>query len=520
MNIEEQLSEQIEKVGTAPFLFVGSGLSRRHFGLEDWEGLLRKHAIALPNPFEYYYGLADSNLPKTASNLATALYEKWWKDDAYQDSRDAFSIEVLGTASCLKYEIAKYLKSRLPEAFAPGPVSDEIDCLKKATIDGIITTNWDCSLERIFPDYKVYIGQKEILFSAAQGVAEIYKIHGCCTSPNSLVLTHQDYDSYNERNAYLAAKLLTIFVEHPVIFLGYRLADENITSILGQIVACLTSENIGKLADRLIFVEWDEKKLGDSFQSSVIQINGHAIPLSVIRTHDFRKIYNPLGKIKRRFPARYLRRMKECVYELVKTNDPKEKIGVVDFDEADQFDNLEVVYGLGVSRSIGKLGYRPINGRALLTDVLKGESGFDPALIVSDVLPNATLGGAWVPVFRYLRGAGLIGVDGKVNTDGFSPSMKKASERVYQDFEISAYKKHRGSIQQLKSVDEVVSIHGEKADFMIPFLLPQNVDAKALGQYLKSNVGKLEKRNCSYFRRLICFYDYLTYGRKRRAKKQ
>lgn len=520
MNIEQQLTEQLEKVGTAPFLFVGSGLSRRHFGLEDWESLLRRYAVGLSNPFEYYYGLADSNLPKTATNLADALYEVWWKDDAYKESRDAFSSDVKGTSSCLKYEIAKSLKGCVPEKFDSGFVTDEIECLKRATIDGIITTNWDCSLEQIFPDFKVYIGQKEILFSAAQGVAEIYKIHGCCTSPNSLVLTHHDYHSYNERNAYLAAKLLTIFVEHPVIFLGYRLADENITSILGQIVACLTSENIGKLADRLIFVEWDENKIGDSFQSSVIQINGHAIPLSVIRTHDFRKVYNPLGKIKRRFPARYLRRMKECVYELVMTNDPKGKIGVVDFDAADQFDNLEVVYGLGVSKSIGKLGYRPINGKALLADVLKAESGFDPRLIVSDVLPNATLGGAWVPVFRYLNGAGLIGANGKVNTDGFSPSMKKASERVYNNFEIAAYKRQKESIQHLRSVEKVVEIHGEKAVFLIPFLLPQNVDAKDLRQYLKSNVGKLEKRNCSNFRRLICLYDFLTFGRKQRPKKQ
>jgi hypothetical protein len=67
----------------------------------------------------------------------------------------------------------------------------------------------------LFSDFKVYIGQDQLLFSDAQGVGEIYKIHGSADDRESPILSAADYDRFGERNPYLAAKLLTIFVEHP-----------------------------------------------------------------------------------------------------------------------------------------------------------------------------------------------------------------------------------------------------------------------------------------------------------------
>jgi hypothetical protein len=131
----------------------------------------------------------------------------------------------------------------------------EIEALKNVVIEGIITTNWDTLLEQVFPDqFQKYIGQKELLFSTTQEVGEIYKIHGCCTDPDSLVLTDSDYRNFHKNNPYLAAKLLTIFIEHPVIFIGYSMSDENIQEILTSIT-CLSREHLDKLQDRLIFLQ-------------------------------------------------------------------------------------------------------------------------------------------------------------------------------------------------------------------------------------------------------------------------
>ena len=92
-------------------------------------------------------------------------------------------------------------------------------------------------------------------FQTLKKIAEIYKIHGCCSDPKSLVLTKSDYEDFHKKNPYLAAKLLSIFLEHPILFIGYSLHDENIKSILCSISAMMTNdEHKQKLAKNLIFI--------------------------------------------------------------------------------------------------------------------------------------------------------------------------------------------------------------------------------------------------------------------------
>ena len=514
MTIEESLERHLAKIGTAPFLFVGSGLSRRHINLETWGELLRRFAAALPQPFEYYHGLATRDLPKTAELIAEAFYEHWWVAPEYESSRVDFREQMHDKASSLKYEISKYM---LAQKYTPGQspkIDEEIELLKKATIDGVITTNWDKSLENIFPDFEVFIGQNQILFSVSQGIAEIYKIHGCCTVPNSLVLTASDYQNFNDRNPYLAAKLLTIFVEHPVIFLGYSLSDENITSILRQVASCLTNENIHKLKDRLIFVQRDGDNRGDSFEASVMQIGGHALPLTIIRTNDWKQVYSPLGKIKRRFSARLLRKMKEHIYEIVKSNDPQSKLAVADIDD-EKFNELEIVFGVGVTKGIGRLGYAPISRLDILKDVMTPSSTYDPELIVTEALPKVLQNTPFVPIFRYLRAANRISADGKIDCSNCHERVRRTANFQQANFyPPRAYQRELDRVQRdLKTIENVIRYFGENACMYISLLRPEQVDAEALRKFIIGNMDKLSDKkvqNQTYFPRLICFYDWVV----------
>lgn len=100
-----------------------------------------------------------------------------------------------------------------------------------------------------FSYFETYVGQEELIFANIAGIGEIYKIHGSVTDASSLVLTSKDYSDFEERSSYLIAKLLTIFLEYPIIFIGYSLNDRNIRNIFETISKCLSQEKLNLRRD-------------------------------------------------------------------------------------------------------------------------------------------------------------------------------------------------------------------------------------------------------------------------------
>jgi hypothetical protein len=348
MPLQEDLRIHLEQFHTAPFLFVGSGLSRRYLGLEDWEGLLRRFAAMTSRPYEFFRASANGEYPAIATEIARELHGVWWESPSFADSREKYKSDAKTRESGLKIEIARYLEDVSVARVPNDELTRELDSLANATIDGVITTNWDFLLEDIFPGLEVYVGQDELLFSTSHGIGEIYKIHGSGSKPNSLVVTAHDYEHFDRRNPYLAAKLLTVFAEHPVIFLGYSLNDDNVSRILQSIAQCLTSENIHQLRDRLILVRWDPDEAGYRWEDNTIVTHGFPIPVKTAVTSSFIPVFDCLSNLPRKFPARILRRLKEHVYQLVLDNDPADQLHVLDIDDDSDMSQIKVVYGVGL----------------------------------------------------------------------------------------------------------------------------------------------------------------------------
>ena len=262
MELSDIIKNAIQTTGKHPFLFVGSGISKRYLGTEKWDELLKIFCSEFSgNDFQYniyeneidlkdYYGMqpAIATLLEKDYNRAVLTNEK------YVDFRAKHREALLNQVSALKIAIAEHLSSA-----TTSNDSSELELFKKLakrSIYGIITTNYDTFLETLFPHFTTYIGQEELLFSKIDNVGEIYKIHGSVTDPRSLILTSKDYELFEKKSAYLTAKLLTIFLEYPIIFLGYSLNDRNIRNIFSTISDCLSQQKLDKLKNQLIFVEF------------------------------------------------------------------------------------------------------------------------------------------------------------------------------------------------------------------------------------------------------------------------
>ncbi len=167
-----------------PFLFVGSGMSIRYARSDNWIALLRRFAEQTGKPYEYYSSSADGDLPKVATLLAEEFHKLWWNDPAYEGQRQQDAERVTQRDSALKLEISRHVAEFVSNLPTTGPLAGEIALLKRAVIDGIITTNYDPILETVRDDLHPFVGQDELLFADPQGVGEIYKIHGCCSQPN------------------------------------------------------------------------------------------------------------------------------------------------------------------------------------------------------------------------------------------------------------------------------------------------------------------------------------------------
>lgn len=523
MSVQDFLESKLASIGHGPFLFTGSGFSRRYIGLEDWAGVLKRFTEPLPKPYNYYFSNAKGDLPTTATEMVNDFNDYWWSADEVSAERDCYEMEVISPDSPLKISISNHITNISSKKIDDVEnFKDELEELRKVNIDGIITTNWDLFVEEaLFPEYDVFVGQESLLVSPPQNLGEIYKIHGCCTKPNSLVLTKEDYDRYLENNPYLAAKLITIFVENPVIFIGYSLTDSNIKALLTSIVKGIGPEHIDKISQNLIFVQRVKAGREYGVKESIISLEDADISVTTVVTDDYKEIYKALQLYQHKIPTKILRHLKQQFYEFVSEVEPSDKLCVVDYEELDDTSNVEFVVGLGVKAKVERQIeaervesakiyslVKPVN---VFKDIIGVDGNFDPHMILDTVIPEFS--GKYIPVFKYLR---EVGID----------SAEKYNESEYDLFILRDFKMSNFQTKQAKerykrscsgkNVSEIVEeFDDDVAVTLIPCINWKSIDTKDLKGFLVKNVDKFDADNsryATYYRKLVCIYDAMTNG--------
>lgn len=518
MNIDDV----IEKFNTTPFLFLGSGITRRYYNLPDWRGLLEHFAREIKDDdFTYssYENKAEKEecpvglLPKVAKLIQKDYDEKWFRcPDIRRVGEDALK-KIKKGLSPFKAEVAAYIDENSKEVPSYKNEIDKLAELSVKNIAGVITTNYDSFLEAHFQGYEKYVGQKQLIFSAIQGIAEIFKIHGSIEEPDTLIINEQDYLDFERNSAYLAAKLMTIFMEYPIIFMGYSISDSNILKILKSIVNCLDTEQLKILEDRFVFVEYQKGKVGAEVSPYTIMIDSKPLTMRKVTVDNFMIIYNALEGKRAKLPVRVFRRFKQELYNFTVSNVPTANLRVASIEDERVADE-ELVLAIGKYSDLGLKGLHGIEADEWYRSIVMDDIDFSSDDLLKFAYPKLIKQNSGrLPLNKYLSQA-----------KGDYPEAREDAERQNFDFLISkTIKKNRKSLGNYSSVaqiweNEKASL--ERATRLIAYLPEEKINVEKLENLLKMlfendmNILQNPKANIrTNIRRLISVYDLLKWGK-------
>lgn len=502
-----QLRAALEQSQALPVLFVGSGLSRRYLGSPDWDGLLEHFAGLTSRPISYYRGRAGSDRPKIASLIAEEFYDPWFHESAYADSRLTFGNDVEQVADPLKFEIAQYISSH--DVLVDDGVSAELEALSRVHAHAVITTNWDTLIESRLTDLEVFVGQQDVLFTTTQAVGEIYKIHGSVADPKTLIVTSEDYSAYWDRNPYLIAKLLTMLVEHPVLFIGYGLGDAHINKMLENLITCLTPEQIEILNDRLVFVRRAQPSEGAALQRGSMTVGAHSLSIREFVCSDFLQLFDMLGELPQRFPAKLLRRLRQSVYELTFSTEPSGRVHVLPFD-AEDMDDVEIVVGVGTMERLGEKGYSALGRADICRDMLSCETDHNAARLAADLVPRLLRGAKFVPVYYPLFLAGQLDGEGSALDTSGLPAHGRAL--INGSTKLTPYVVRERAERQKQTFRDLLLENDDNLALEYGLVCRYDVeDVVSLKDFLLAHVPTSDPVS-TQVAKLCCMYDQLVYG--------
>lgn len=364
--ITADIHDCIEEMQCRPILFIGAGLSRRYLGLPDWRGLLdlvRSECPQLDKALPYYVQKAGS-LPAVATLFASAFQEFAWTEDGQKHYPDTLYTETAPQDVYLKYSVKCVLEKLTTSNSAlikKEAYESEIDALNQIRPFAIVTTNFDTFLEDTFSDFQVTIGEA-ILRSDLNKIGDLLKIHGCISLPETMVLTEVDYADYNTRQRYLSAKLLTYFLEHPIVFIGYSVSDPNIQEILSHIDLVLRSA--GGCIANIYILNYSENPESEAQREAIVPTVDHRnVRVKLVATSDFQWVFEAFGhQAPVEMDVRVLRALESQIRRLVRT----------DYSNG----NIEVDYQAISTLASGHAGKLTVVGLTPIVDLAQSEAHY------------------------------------------------------------------------------------------------------------------------------------------------
>ncbi|CAB9516283.1 expressed unknown protein [Seminavis robusta] len=210
-------------------LFIGAGVSIGS-GLPGWFGLLHKIEDAFDFPVPRQLGEECGWDPlKMAAKL---------------DEVCKSSLDNQGESLPLKQRLCSYIKE---SAHCPGLL---LSLLMSLPCDSTVTQNYDQLIEKACECQNIV----HVLKSSPTTPAELsvipyqpkrkatqwlLKMHGCVSVPDEIVITREDYETYESSRGALGGLVQASLMTKHLIFVGFSLTDPNYLRIVDEVRAAL-----------------------------------------------------------------------------------------------------------------------------------------------------------------------------------------------------------------------------------------------------------------------------------------
>ncbi|MEK3722331.1 SIR2 family protein [Paenibacillus sp. FSL H8-0034] len=319
-----------------PIVFIGSGISKRYVQeFPSWPELLESFWNQINQNDDFYAYLntlrseikaANPNAPDNEIMYLTNIEAGTVIESSFNTAffKGEITIENLNFKEAYNDRLSPFKKaiSNKFSSYTLKEGNDEELTLFKKFLNKtqiILTTNYDNLIEDCFNSIntnglKKYVGQSGF-FEQTYGWAEIYKLHGSTEKPDSIVISKADYDRFSKNSILISAKIISLLIHSPIIFMGYSLTDMNIREIIKDFSSSMTPVEIKRMASRIIIVERDQGN--QEINESQYYENELGCEYTVVRTDNYKEIYSKLVDINQGISPAEVRKYQHVLKKLI-----------------------------------------------------------------------------------------------------------------------------------------------------------------------------------------------------------
>ncbi|EBS7635960.1 SIR2 family protein [Salmonella enterica] len=493
-----EIQDFVSQYKNHPVLFIGTGFSLRYLQNSfSWDDLLMKAAVDLTGNPEFYYDLKADSIEGDDYRydiLATKLEEVFnstltsERHGKFETINNIFYDNMKNGKKLSRFKI--YLTSILKELQIKDSMKDEINSLIKTrkNIGSVITTNYDQLIESFF-DFIPLIGNN-ILLSNPYG--SVYKIHGCVSDPNNIIITLDDYKNFDSKYELIRAQLLSIFIHNPIIFLGYSISDKNIKYLLQTIFSYvdLNTDLAKRIKDNFLLVEYEKGNMSTTISEHDINIEGMSIiRINKIKTDNYKAVYDAISNLVLPVSAMDIRKVQK-VWNTIKSGG---EIKVKITENLDELRNEEMVIAVGSERTVR---YEYQTKSEMMQNYFKIVDEANTQLIA--LLNKQTIGNhEHFPIYAF---------------SAICPELENtvAAKERQLDKIVSQIERSRAVCRSdFTSIEDILehTPAWKVAGTITCSAFDDNINLEQLKKYLIANSHNV---NTGY-RQLLCLYDFLAY---------